>query len=53
MTVMLLVTWWRVGRDILPPRELLAVPGYVLGKIGLYTGFVRHRQTKWVRTDRN
>jgi cellulose synthase/poly-beta-1,6-N-acetylglucosamine synthase-like glycosyltransferase len=49
----LLAAWRAVGRDLIAPHELLAVPGYVLGKIGLYRRAFGRRQSEWVRTRRD
>lgn len=54
LAVALALTWHRFGRPIVSGNRLmLAVPGYVLGKIGLYMSFVTSPQRAWVRTDRN
>jgi cellulose synthase/poly-beta-1,6-N-acetylglucosamine synthase-like glycosyltransferase len=45
--------WLRWGRDILPLRWALHVPRFVLSKVPLYAAFVTHRQTSWVRTQRD
>jgi hypothetical protein len=45
--------WAKFGRDRLPPKFLLTIPGYVLWKIPLYISFLVRRQTKWVRTARD
>lgn len=46
--------WLRFGRETLPPRQLLAVPLYLLWKIPIYVSLlVRGRQRSWVRTDRS
>ncbi len=47
-----LAVWWAQGRDILAPKELAAMPLYVLSKFGIYTGFMKRKQTEWQRTDR-
>lgn len=46
------LAWWGWGRAVVPARALLRVPGYVLGKIPVYLGFVRRRQKEWIKTDR-
>ncbi len=48
-----LAVWWAQGRDILAPKELAAMPLYVLSKFGIYTGFMKRKQTEWQRTDRD
>jgi cellulose synthase/poly-beta-1,6-N-acetylglucosamine synthase-like glycosyltransferase len=49
----LVAAWRAVGRDLMAPRELLALPGYILGKIGLYRRAFGRRQREWVRTRRD
>ena len=44
--------WWRFGRDVISPRELLAAPAYCLFKIPSFIRFYVHRQVDWVRTER-
>jgi cellulose synthase/poly-beta-1,6-N-acetylglucosamine synthase-like glycosyltransferase len=48
-----LVAWAAHARDVLPLRQLLAVPFYVLWKVPLYLGFVRRRERNWQRTRRD
>jgi cellulose synthase/poly-beta-1,6-N-acetylglucosamine synthase-like glycosyltransferase len=47
------VAWRRFGREIVSPRELIGVPGYVLAKLPLYWRALRRRQARWIRTDRD
>jgi cellulose synthase/poly-beta-1,6-N-acetylglucosamine synthase-like glycosyltransferase len=47
------IAWWRFGRGIVSPRELLSVPGYVVAKIPIYARLLRSRQMEWVRTKRD
>lgn len=49
---MLLMTWWRVGRSLLPFAALLRVPFYVAWKIPIYIGFFTRHQKDWNRTTR-
>ncbi|HRK37190.1 MAG TPA: glycosyltransferase family 2 protein [Burkholderiaceae bacterium] len=51
--VSVLLAWSGWGRDVLSARELLAVPGFVLRKLGVYAGFVNKREKSWNRTDRD
>lgn len=44
--------WWRFGRDLISPRELLAAPAYCLLKIPSFIRFYVNRQVDWVRTER-
>ena len=48
-----LAIWWTQGRHILTPKELAAMPLYVLSKFGIYTSFMKGKQTEWKRTDRD
>jgi hypothetical protein len=48
-----LAAWAGWGRGLLSGRDLLGLPAYALGKIGLYLRFwSTRRQKHWVRTDR-
>ncbi|MEO7336848.1 MAG: glycosyltransferase family 2 protein, partial [Caldimonas sp.] len=47
-----LLAWRNFGRHIVSLVELLGAPAYVLSKIPVYIGFLRNRQTEWVRTAR-
>lgn len=47
------VIWWREGREVLPLKKALAIPGYVMWKVPVYLSFlVRGREQNWVRTQR-
>lgn len=52
VSVLLLIAWWREGREILPFTALLSTPLYVLWKIPIYLRFVTNRQSGWNRTPR-
>jgi cellulose synthase/poly-beta-1,6-N-acetylglucosamine synthase-like glycosyltransferase len=47
-----LFAWFRFGRELIPGRALLRVPGYVLRKLRIYARFMTQRQKEWVRTER-
>jgi cellulose synthase/poly-beta-1,6-N-acetylglucosamine synthase-like glycosyltransferase len=48
------LSWLKYGRDILPPRALLSIGPFVLGKLRLYRRFLtKGSVTQWVRTDRD
>jgi cellulose synthase/poly-beta-1,6-N-acetylglucosamine synthase-like glycosyltransferase len=49
----ILLAWLCFGRRQFPARILLSVPGYIVGKLPLYAGFLYRRQTAWVRTRRS
>jgi hypothetical protein len=44
--------WYRFARNVIPARQLLAIPLYLLWKIPIYLRFLRRRERTWVRTDR-
>lgn len=46
------LAWAGWGREVLSLADLLSVPWYVAGKLGIYLRFWSHRQKDWVRTDR-
>src|SRR5262249_43445328 len=47
------LAWTAVGRDVLPPRELLRLPLLVLEKLGFYHKIASGKATSaWTRTDR-
>lgn len=48
----LAAAWLRFGRRVLPARQVLAIPGYVLTKLPLYRRFLSEPQVGWVRTSR-
>ncbi|PHS26825.1 MAG: glycosyl transferase [Methylophaga sp.] len=50
--LMLVITWWRFGRDYLTLKELCMIPVYVVSKISIYVMFLFKRQKSWIRTSR-
>lgn len=48
----LVLAWFRFGRDVLPFRDLLALPGVFVRKFGFYLSMWRGRGRGWARTDR-
>ena len=47
------VAWAAHGRQALPARAALKIPGYMLGKVGLYPRALAGKsEQEWVRTDR-
>jgi cellulose synthase/poly-beta-1,6-N-acetylglucosamine synthase-like glycosyltransferase len=58
LSILLLVlgtalAWTAVGRDVLPPRELLRLPLHAMQKLGSYHRIVSGKATSaWIRTDR-
>jgi cellulose synthase/poly-beta-1,6-N-acetylglucosamine synthase-like glycosyltransferase len=51
-TVMLIITWWKFGREYLTLKELCSIPIYVVSKISIYIRFLFKRQKSWIRTSR-
>lgn len=49
----LLAAWWREARALLPARDLLRAPLYLLWKLPVYLAFFTRRQTGWNRTGRD
>jgi cellulose synthase/poly-beta-1,6-N-acetylglucosamine synthase-like glycosyltransferase len=48
-----LLGWCLAGRRWISIGELLAVPWYMVRKLPLYLGFLRKRETGWIRTKRD
>jgi cellulose synthase/poly-beta-1,6-N-acetylglucosamine synthase-like glycosyltransferase len=52
--VSVLLAWLSQGREFVPLRYALLVPGYVLWKLPLYIAFAaRRKQATWEQTERN
>ncbi len=49
----LILAWARFARASLPISAALAIPGYILWKMPIYTKFLTGREKTWVRTDRD
>lgn len=47
-----LIAYLGMGRDVLPPKSLARIPGYVAWKIPIYAQFLIGRRDGWVRTQR-
>ncbi len=45
--------WHLAGRELVGARELLALPGMILGKLPMYWRFLFRRETRWIRTRRD
>ncbi|KQX20819.1 MULTISPECIES: glycosyltransferase family 2 protein [unclassified Sphingomonas] len=50
---LLLLCWWRFGRDQLSAGRLLLVPLYVLWKLPLYLAAALRPERRWTRTKRD
>jgi cellulose synthase/poly-beta-1,6-N-acetylglucosamine synthase-like glycosyltransferase len=47
------ISWYKVGRDILPLHSLLLIPVYVIWKIPIYLRILSGRMAaQWIRTER-
>lgn len=47
------VSWLKFGRDIMPPRSILLMLSYLIGKLSLYRKILsRKLGSDWIRTDR-
>jgi hypothetical protein len=44
--------WWCCARDLVAPRELLALPFYAAWKLPIYAAYALGRRSAWVRTRR-
>jgi cellulose synthase/poly-beta-1,6-N-acetylglucosamine synthase-like glycosyltransferase len=53
LVVAISLAWWRFGRDIVSPRDMLRIPLYMLRKLPIYFRFLTARQVKWVRAKRD
>lgn len=49
----LFLAWWRFGKNMIPAKILIGVPGYVLSKASIYLAFIRNREKEWIRTERD
>ncbi|MCK8131484.1 glycosyltransferase family 2 protein [Pseudoalteromonas sp. 2CM28B] len=52
ISLCLFLSWFCLGRNILPLRDFSAIFIYVLSKFNVYGSFLRGREKSWVRTDR-
>lgn len=52
LAAVVLAAWMLHGRRTLAAATLLRLPLYLAWKLPVYLGFVRRRETSWVRTDR-
>jgi len=48
----LLVIWHRFARHVIGWKELLRIPAYIFSKVSVYSGFIKSRESAWVRTGR-
>ena len=49
----IVLCWSRFASHLIPARIVFTIPGYLLGKLGIYHRFFGHRQKEWVRTQRD
>lgn len=52
LTSAILLTWWKFGRKVIGPADLLLAVIYAAGKIPLYIRFFVKKQVEWVRSER-
>jgi cellulose synthase/poly-beta-1,6-N-acetylglucosamine synthase-like glycosyltransferase len=49
-----LLSWFKYGRDLLPPKEALSIASYVIDKLPAYWKILSGRSvSRWIRTDRS
>ena len=53
MAIAIVAAWAVFGRATITARSLLTIPLYLFGKLPRYFKFLTHRQTEWIRTERN
>jgi cellulose synthase/poly-beta-1,6-N-acetylglucosamine synthase-like glycosyltransferase len=47
------ISWLKYGRQILPPRKILLIPVYIIGKLPIYRQILlRKSDSGWTRADR-
>jgi cellulose synthase/poly-beta-1,6-N-acetylglucosamine synthase-like glycosyltransferase len=52
-SIAIVLSWWKYGRDLLPPSKIGLLGPYVFGKLPLYRRFLmREANPRWVRTER-
>lgn len=51
--IVLVLSWAVYARRWLPFSAFLAIPGYILWKLPIYTKFLTGREKAWVRTERD
>lgn len=47
------ISWIRFARPRIPLNSLLSIPFYLAWKVPIYLGFLIHKQSRWIRTDRD
>jgi cellulose synthase/poly-beta-1,6-N-acetylglucosamine synthase-like glycosyltransferase len=47
------IAWFKCGRDLLSPTELLMLPFYVVSKLSMYARALTGQKLQWVRTKRD
>jgi len=46
------LSWWKFGRTVVSPSDLLLAVVYAAGKIPLYIRYFINKQAEWIRTER-
>lgn len=52
LTLAILCSWFKFGRQDLPARQFALIPFFILWKLPIYLKFFLNPQTQWVRTKR-
>ncbi len=53
VSLALAFSWGVYGRTILSLQELGSIVSYIMSKMSIYKRFVKKRETKWIRTERD
>ncbi|MCO6440358.1 MAG: hypothetical protein J5I81_04580, partial [Nitrococcus mobilis] len=53
MVLAVTIAWLTAGRELLSPRELITLPGYVAAKLPLYARALTGSKIQWVRSKRD
>jgi cellulose synthase/poly-beta-1,6-N-acetylglucosamine synthase-like glycosyltransferase len=53
LIIAIFLSWWKFGRDVLPPKAFLSLASYILSKLPIYWKLLSETATpQWTRTDR-
>ena len=53
MGLSLMLGWWFHCRDRVPAKALLAIPWFLVRKVGIYASLLLKREKVWLRTERD
>jgi cellulose synthase/poly-beta-1,6-N-acetylglucosamine synthase-like glycosyltransferase len=51
--VALVLSWHKMGRDLISPSELVLLPRYAIAKLSLYARALTGQKIQWIRSKRN